>query len=206
MSSLVLVFALFQAGSAEELANAMTGLWSSAEQSVSEAYDYVVSETVRIPGGEDGAVRLVQQNWIFGESAEAAPDIAQRSRMRPYFQVVIALRPLGEGEVHTTTYRIDRAASSDVGAWVLEREAGFDEAWITEAVCMGTILRVGEGYWQGRTRCPNGYKGGSVVDTRTLRTPDAYVNWDRGYDLSGRLVWGPPGGGYIFRLAEGGTD
>jgi hypothetical protein len=64
---------------------------------------------------------------------------------------------------------------------------------------MSTLQRIGEGHYTGAAGCPNAYKGGVRVDSRSVRTPDTYVNWDRGFDADGELIWGPADGGYIFK-------
>jgi len=180
-----------------EFAQIALGSWSSRAQSADPAYDWVESETVRVLTDRADGVWLYQENAVLAASPDASPVAGAKDQ--PYFQVVIQLQALGDGEVHTTTYRLD-TAQARVGAKGLWRDPSrvFDPDWIGTVACMGHMSRVSEGFWQGAVICPNGYKGGVKVDSRSIRTPDAYVNWDRGFDLSGRQVWGPASGGYIF--------
>ncbi len=182
---------------ASEYAWLALGSWSSRDQSADPAYDWVESETVRVLTDRGDGVWLYQENAVLAASPDGPA--AADAKDRPYFQVVIQLQALGGGEVHTTTFRLD-TAEARAGAKGLWRDPTrvFEADWIGAVACMGHMSRVSEGFWQGAVECPNGYKGGVKVDSRSIRTPDAYVNWDRGFDLSGQQVWGPVNGGYIF--------
>ncbi|MEE4210784.1 MAG: CpcT/CpeT family chromophore lyase [Parvularcula sp.] len=188
---------------AEAFTRQMAGVWSSAEQSQDEAYDYIVSATTPAFVDENGAAFVVQQNWIYGDKAPSQISVGDRFERQPYFQVIIAARDFGGGEVHVTTHRVAEENRAKVLRWSADPGASFDAAWIGEVACMGRMQKIAEGHWTGATACPNGYKGGVKVDTRSLRTPDTYVNWDRGYDAQGRVIWGPESGGYIFKPVRG---
>ena len=184
-----------------ELLSLSAGSWTSRDQSSAPGYDWVESETVRILTERPDGVWLYQENAVLGASAGEAPRPGAKDR--PYFQVVIQLRSLGPGEVLATTYRLagPEAASGARGIWASPGRA-FDPGWIGETACMNRMHRVAEGFWQGTAECPNTYKGAVKVDSRSIRTRAAYVNWDRGFDAAGRLVWGPATGGYVFTLKE----
>jgi hypothetical protein len=182
----------------EEFATLAIGSWSSREQSADPRYDWVNSETVRIlPDREDG-IWLYQENAILARASDDA--VPPEALDRPYFQVVIQLRDLGQGRIHSTTYRLEtpEAREGARGFW-RDPAAVFEAGWIGGVACMGVIDRVGTNYWQGSLDCPNSFRGGLKVDSRTIRTPDTYVNWDRGFDAGGNHVWGPSAGGYIFK-------
>ncbi|NRA30808.1 MAG: hypothetical protein HRU11_11175 [Parvularculaceae bacterium] len=189
---------------ASDFADQAEGLWTSAEQSVSEDYDFVASETLRVLDDDEDGVWIYQQNWILGEEAprRARSIVRNRHEVRPYFQVVIQLRDFGDGEVHTTTYRLKNAARGDAAAFAKGDLASFDPAWVGEAACMGKINAISNGHWSGGASCPNGYKGGVKVESQSVRTPQTYVNWDRGFNAAGEHIWGPAEGGYIFNRWE----
>jgi len=189
------------AQTAEDLAVQSAGQWTTIEQSVSPDYDWVYSETIRIwPERTDG-VWLYQHNWIIAPNAAEVPAYSVRRSRPPYFQVMIQLRDFGDGEVHTTTYRLsgEEAREAARGLSPGTPEVKFDADWLGEVACMGRLQALAPGFWEGSANCPNGYRGGVRVDSRSIRTPDSWVNWDRGFDAEGKLVWGPPGGGYVFR-------
>jgi hypothetical protein len=61
------------------------------------------------------------------------------------------------------------------------------------------VERVGQGHFVSRTEgCPNRYKGAAMMKSIAISTPERLVNWDRGFDSTGKLVWGPEAGGYMF--------
>lgn len=185
------------ADTAAEFAQDAAGSWSSAAQSIDPGYDWVESEVRQIwPDREDG-VWLYQENAIIAASPEAA--IEGTPKARPYFQVVVHLQDVGGGALHTTTYKVaDRAAAK--GAW--SNPEAFSSDWLGEVSCMGSMHRVGQGFWRGETTCPNNYKGAARVVSLSVRSPGAHVNWDRGFDADGTHVWGPADGGYVFERKE----
>ena len=74
---------------------------------------------------------------------------------------------------------------------------------LTELVgCDTVVTRAGTGRFEGATvgnRCRNSYKGASYAISHSVLTVDEMVNWDRGFNAAGELVWGPAAGGYRFR-------
>ncbi|MEM9841546.1 MAG: CpcT/CpeT family chromophore lyase [Pseudomonadota bacterium] len=173
------------------------GTWSTKAQSVDEAYDWVGSQKWQVfPNSADG-VWIYQENAIYG----ANPEVELTEDPAPYFQVVVHFRDLGDGLLHTTTYRVaDRPAAQGFSGGEV---TAFDKAWLGEIACMGEMQRVGAGFWHGRATCPNGYKGGVKVESRSVLSPGHYVNWDRGFNAMGQHIWGPSEGGYIFNRVEG---
>ncbi|MFN7053943.1 CpcT/CpeT family chromophore lyase [Hyphomonas sp.] len=182
---------------ATEFAEIAAGSWTSRAQSADPRYDWVESETVRILPDRTDGVWLYQENAILAASPDETP--ADGAKDRPYFQVIVQLRAIGPFEVHSTTYRLDtpEAREGARGIWRAGGE-GFDPAWIGTMACMSGLTRISEGYWTGGADCPNNWRGGVKVDSRSIRTPDAYVNWDRGMDADGQQIWGPRAGGYVF--------
>lgn len=186
---------------ATEFAGIAAGSWTSRAQSADPRYDWVESETIRILQDREDGVWLYQENAILATSPDETP--AAGAKDRPYFQIVIQLRSTGPHDIHSTTYRIE-SPEGRAGARGLWRSqgTGFDPDWIGSVACMSSLSRISEGYWTGAADCPNSYRGGVKVDSRSIRTPDSYVNWDRGFDVAGQHVWGPAAGGYIFLRKE----
>lgn len=185
---------------AEAFATQMSGSWTSATQSAHPAYDWVESEVVRIwPDRTDG-VWLYQENAILGTDATAPQEPGAKER--PYFQVVIQVQPLDAHTVYTTTWRVaDRTSAR--GGW--RSAASFQRSWLGEPSCPGMMREVAAGYWEGGAECPNSWRGATRVLSRSVRTPETYVNWDRGLDGAGNHVWGPRDGGYVFTRKDAGS-
>lgn len=186
---------------AAEFAAMSEGSWTSQEQSADSRYDWVESETVRVLAEREDGIWLYQENAILSSSREEAPTSGAKDR--PYFQIVIQLRSIGPDTVHATSYRIEtpEARAGARGLWK-SGGAGFDMSWIGSPACMNELTRVAEGFWTGAAQCPNTYKGAVRVDSRSIRTPGSYVNWDRGFNSDGQQMWGPVSGGYIFLRKE----
>jgi hypothetical protein len=181
---------------AERFATQAIGSWSSRAQSASPDFDWVESEMVILKSDSTTGVWLYQENAILGAAPADTPKADAKEK--PYFQVIIQLRDLGQGRVHTTTYRLETPEAKAAAKRTLREGVAFDLSLIGGVACMGSMTEIARGYWRGETECPNGYKGGVKVDSQSLRTPDTYVNWDRGFDANGKQVWGPAEGGYVF--------
>jgi hypothetical protein len=70
--------------------------------------------------------------------------------------------------------------------------------------CAGGAERIGSGFWRAENPdCPNAYRGAVRASSDSIRTADAYANWDRGWNVEGQQVWGPTSGGYIFERIRG---
>lgn len=189
-----------QADTASDFAADAIGVWNNAEQSDDAGYDFVHIEVshVSFPGSE--GVWLLQQNWIIGETASGTDSALPDGGPAPYLQVIIHLRDFGDGRLHTSTYRL-ATPDGTAGALLIHpsKSGSIEPDRIGNLVCMGNIQRIALGFWDGAANCPNGYKGGVRVDSRSLRAPDTYVNWDRGFNVDGKHIWGPATGGYIFK-------
>lgn len=195
---LVSVFSKAHAQTETETAFLETALgsWSSQEQSVDETYSWVNSELARIWTDDEDGIWIYQENTIYAPDPETLPE----TEPEPYFQVVIHLRDLGDGLLHTTTHRIvDRASARQ---YSLGNLAEFNSDWLGEVACMGKMQQVADGFWNGAATCPNNFRGGAKVESRSVYAPGAYVNWDRGFNAAGEHIWGPAQGGYIFKRVE----
>lgn len=175
----------------EDYAGTVTGYFSSAAQHRRDArYDEVEARVVRIwPERTDGL-------WLYQEQAivNAAGLTREQALAKPYFQFVARIVPLGDGTFRRDNYRI-REAGRFIGARVdtLRPED------LTEPGCHNRIERVSSGWYTARTEsCANRYKGAAYMESRSVSTRAAYVNWDRGFDGPGRRIWGPEAGGYVF--------
>jgi hypothetical protein len=183
---------------AEEYAALLIGSFSSEQQANADArYDVVEARVVRIwPERADGV-------WLYQEQALLGPASAvdASARLRPYFQRIVHLQTVGPGLVRGRSHRmLDSAAA--VGAWREPERIAANQ--IGEAICSGLAERIGSGFWRAESPdCPNAHRGAVRASSDSVRTVDAYVNWDRGWNAEGEQVWGPVTGGYIFERMRG---
>ncbi|MEO1038478.1 MAG: chromophore lyase CpcT/CpeT [Pseudomonadota bacterium] len=180
--------------SVEELAEILTGSFTTLEQSATDGWGYVESELARIwPEREDG-VWLYQENVWLGDNEETADWSAKE---RPYFQRIVRLVETEPGVVLRTIYRVEDAASL-VGAYADPSRVGEDQ--LAAPNCSGPVERIAHGWWVADfPTCPSNLRGAVRTHSRSIHTPDGFANWDRGIDPQGNVVWGPAEAGYIFK-------
>jgi hypothetical protein len=171
------------------------GSFSSAEQSAQDGrYDVADAVVVRIwPERKDG-LWLYQEQAIVGGKGAPAP----ASKDKPYFQRVAHVYRLPGGELRRDNYVLKEPARF-VGLGRRPAVAAPMQQDLGPAGCHNLVQRVARGHFISRTDgCRNGYKGAVTMSSIAISTPDRYINWDRGFDASGKLVWGPEAGGYVF--------
>lgn len=189
-----------KADTAEDFAADAVGIWINADQSSLPDYDFILSELTRLDMPDAEGVWLLQQNWILGP--QALDGKVRREGKSPYFQIAIQLRDFADGSLNTSTYRLTSDGKAASLRIMPGSVASFEREWLGPLVCMGRVQKLAHGFWEGTANCPNTYKGSVRVDSRLLRAPDTWVNWDRGFDANGKHIWGPASGGYIFKRSS----
>jgi hypothetical protein len=181
----------FASEALDEYFDLRTGSFSSAAQADQDArYETALWHIAEIWPAEPSVTR-----WIYTESwmqqAEA-----------PYMQRVSGLTEQPDGTILARRYRFP-SLERFVDAWrEPERFADLDPRDLEEVQgCATTITRAGIGRFEGSTfgnSCLNTYKGASYAVSRSVVERDQMTNWDRGFRVDGKLVWGPAAGGYRF--------
>jgi hypothetical protein len=179
-----------------DYATTAQGRFSSAEQHRADpAYDVVEARVVRIWPERTDALWLYQEQAIVTAKDGPAP-----GRARPYFQFVARVAVLEDGVLRRDNFRVRDGAKWLGVAPGDARLRTLSEADLAPASCHNRIELVSVGHWIGRTEsCANAYKGAAWMQSVSIATADAYVNWDRGFDTNGVRVWGPAAGGYVFK-------
>lgn len=173
-----------------------SGVFSSAAQAAADSrYDAVTWHIAEIWTDRDPEGR-----WLYTESRIDGSDA-------PYLQRLSRVSLLPDGSLRSERYRLPDAdryvgAYDDVG-----RFEDLDTERLTRLEgCDGIVVRAGRGRFEGGTvgkRCANDYKGASYAVSHSTTEDGRLVNWDRGFDANGELVWGPPAGGYRFERLDG---
>ena len=185
----------------EDYARTTTGRFSSAEQHAADSrYDVVEVAITRIwPQRTDGV-------WLYQEQAiTSAPGTTPAAaRLKPYFQFVARVVEIAPGVLRRDNFRV-----RDGAKWLNltpgdARLATLRPDDLAPASCHNRLERIATGVFVGGTEsCTNNFRGAVMMESRSVATRDAYVNWDRGFAADGTRVWGPAGGGYIFkRMAD----
>lgn len=177
----------------ERLASMMVGSFSSAAQAKNDPENFrnITLHMVRVWADRpDGP-------WLYVEQATA------EAPAKPYRQRVYRLVRLGDGSIRSDVYTLPGDPLGFAGSWQSPRPlAGLspDQLTLREG-CSILLLPQSDGTFKGATSgtgCASDLRGAKYAVSDALVTPDRLVSWDRGYDESGKQVWGATQGGYIF--------
>lgn len=120
--------------------------------------------------------------------------------------------------VHQLAARSDGAI--EVRVYALANPVAFSAAWrdparlaklthadlVFQEGCTIILREQPDGSFKGATEgtgCANDLNGAAYATADLAVTKDQITTWDRGYNAAQAQVWGPMGGGYIFkRIAE----
>jgi len=181
-----------QSSALDEYLHLQVGSFTSEVQAKQDLrYDAIIWHIAEIWPDDDP-----DERWLYTESW--MPDTPA-----PYMQRISRLREEADGTISARRYTLTEAPRF-VGAWQEPSKfAGLTPAELVELHgCDAVITRAGAGRFEGSTsgaRCRNSYKGASYAISQSMLTTWEMVNWDRGFDAAGNLVWGPAAGGYRFR-------
>ncbi|NJD31880.1 MAG: hypothetical protein FIB04_08345 [Gammaproteobacteria bacterium] len=141
------------------------------------------------------AGRGKDERWLYSESWMKDAPV-------PYMQRMSRVMVEG-GSIVARRYSIPQAARFN-GAWRDPRRLDvLQPADLTEmAGCDAVLTRAGAGRFEGGTvgdHCRNSYKGATYAISRVVLDADGMLNWDRGFDAAGNLMWGPANAGYELK-------
>lgn len=174
----------------EALAVTMEGSYTNAEQAETDtSYMEVELEMVRIWGKrKDGA-------WFYVEQAAAD------TKDKPYRQRVYHVQEVNDSTFTSEILTI-KGGEALLGAYkdpVKLDALRADSLTVLEG-CTMRLQRRGNVYVGGTNGrdCPNARNGASYATSEVSLLSDRMISWDRGYNNSGKQVWGAEQGGYIF--------
>jgi len=181
----------------EELANRMSGSFSSTEQARRDtAFLDIRLRMVPIWPQEDGAF------WLYVEQAEAD------AQDQPYRQRVYRLTAEESGTFRSAIFELPGDPLLYAGEWrapdPLQDLTPAD--LMPRKGCDVILRRNRSGDFLGGTTagaCPSTLRGASYATTEVTVYPDRFVSWDRGFDMHGEQVWGSTAGGYEFLKEPG---
>lgn len=178
-----------------ELARFMSGAFSSREQAEADA-DFldIRLHMVRIwPHRADGI-------WLYVEQAAAA------STQRPYRQRIYRLSHLGEDLYESRVYEFPEPLRV-AGAWQQrDRLTLLVPTEIEDRQgCAILLRRLPDATFAGSTLgrlCLSSHRGASYATSEVRVSSSVLTSWDRGFDATGKQVWGAEKGGYEFTKIE----
>ncbi|MBK6728788.1 MAG: chromophore lyase CpcT/CpeT [Xanthomonadales bacterium] len=134
--------------------------------------------------------------WLYVEQAIAG------SEDKPYRQRIYHLRAEADSVV-SEVYELPGDALRFVGA---QRDpaklASLDPAQLLPRIgCELRLQRHDDGSYVGRTgerSCSSDLRGASYATSEAVIVADRFHSWDRGFDATGKQVWGAAAGPYEF--------
>ncbi len=177
----------------DELAEYMTGFFSSKNQSLTHPHYYDIHlHMVRIwPDQKDGY-------WLYVE--QSFPEET------PYRQRIYNVIEPSPGIFASIVYELPEPESY-AGQWN-DPEAFGDlkpETLINRIGCAIYMVRDPDGTFRGGTHekdCLSELRGAAYAVSQVRITADMLMSWDRGYDENDQQVWGTISGGYRFDKIE----
>lgn len=176
----------------DRVATLLTGTFSSADQALADKnFRHAVLHAVRIwPERADGP-------WLYLE--QALPEALDQ----PYRQRVYQLAAPADGSLEVRIFTLDDPIKA-TGAWqksdpladLTPAHLAFNEG------CTIIFRAMPDGAFVGSTRgdgCASDLRGATHATTDATLTSEKIVWWERGYNASGRQVWGSATGGYVFK-------
>ncbi len=135
-------------------------------------------------------------HWLYVEQAVA------ENADSPYRQRVYRVSRLSDLTFESAVYTMEDPQRF-AGAWkdsMPLQQLRPDSLTLREGCSI--ILREVEGRFIGSTvgkECSSDLRGASYATSEVVITEDKLISWDRGFDESGKQVWGAEQGGYVFR-------
>ena len=189
---LILPIITYSQTDVDVLVDYMAGSFSSEEQAQKDSnYFNIELEMVQLwKDRTDGP-------WLYIEQAVA------ESKDKPYRQRVYQLRKRNDGKIESLVYTIPdplRFAGDYKKEFPLLRLT--PDSLILKEGCEVVLYQADNGYFEGSTvekNCSSDLRGASYATSEVMIDKDKMISWDRGFDESGKQVWGAADGGYIFK-------
>jgi hypothetical protein len=188
---------------ASQVADLLVGDFSSAEQArLDPEFRDVVLHARRIWSGPNHPKGTGDAVWLYVEQAMA------EAQEKPYRQRVYRISELGgvrAGTVRSDVLEFKDGAERFVNCWkdgCAAIEAIGPEALSSREGCAIELTKDGAtGGWTGSTHeqdCVSTLRGASWASSEVVLLPGLLETWDRGFDASGKQVWGAVKGPYRF--------
>jgi CpeT protein len=176
----------------ERLASLLTGTFSSADQALADKnYRNTTLHSVRIwTDRTDGP-------WLYVEQALA------EAIDQPYRQRVYQLAAAADGTLETRVFTLDDPINA-TGSW--RKTVPLSDLTPTRLTfsegCTVFFRAMPDGAFVGATHgdgCASDLRGATHATTAATLTTEKIIWWERGFNASGRQVWGNATGGYVFK-------
>lgn len=177
------------------LVNMLEGSFSSEEQSNNDS-DYF---DIRLHMKKIWTDRA-DGKWLYAEQSVAQyPD-------NPYRQRVYKITQTGSNSFESEVFTLNDPLRF-TGEWQKENPLSdlIPDSLTSREGCTVYLTLINDTTFQGSTKdnnCPSERSGAKYATSEVIITKDGITSWDRGFDESGKQVWGAVKGGYIFRRID----
>lgn len=179
-------------GAVDEIASWMCGAFSSGAQAAKDPVHFKPVTLHMAPIWID----RTDGRWLYVEQAMVD------SPQKPYRQRVYCVRDDGDA-VESRVFELPGDVAKWTGAW--SDPSRFDALLPSQLVpregCAVRLKRQPDGSWKGGTDgqgCESTRQGASYATSEVLLCRDRIETWDRGFDRTGKQVWGATEGPYVF--------
>ena len=178
-----------------QLAEYLIGSFSSEEQSKADTQFFDIRLEI-IPIWTDRKDAI----WIYVEQASAS------ALSKPYRQRIYRLTEQREGQFVSEVYTLPEpekfaGAFKDAGKF---SQLTPDQLSLRTG-CSVSLRQASDTLFTGQTTgtgCGSDLRGASYATSEVSLSPFGMVSWDRGYDATGKQVWGAKSGGYSFKRVK----
>ena len=175
----------------QALSNRMSGEFSSEQQSKDDSsfFHITLKMTPIWPDRKDGY-------WLYIEQAMAS------AQDKPYRQRIYHLFQQDEWTLVSKVFEIPSPAKYIGSADAPAKLAGLTvDSLIDRKGCAIFLHKNKEGNYTGSTpgkECLSNLRGATYATSEVVIQPEQMISWDRGWNSSGKQVWGAVKGGYQF--------
>ena len=175
----------------ETLRNRMTGEFSSEQQVKDDSsYFHIILKMTPIwPNRKDGY-------WLYVEQAMAS------AQGKPYRQRIYHLFQQDDLTLVSKVYEMPSPLQYAGAADDPAKLSGLTvDSLIDRKGCAIFLHKDRNGYFSGSTpgkECLSSLRGAAYATSEVVIQPEQMISWDRGWNASGKQVWGAVKGGYAF--------
>ena len=175
----------------DTLSRWMTGYFSSHEQSVKDT-TYADIELRAVPMWP----HRIDGRWVYAEHSLAA------SPEKPFRQTVYHLFTINDSTIVCQDYDL-KFPQRSAGEWRSTKpldDLRYDSLIIRQG-CALMVRKSTDGFYYGSTpdrQCAYNANGAAYTTFDARFYPDKLLMWERGWDMFGKQLWGPPAAGCVF--------
>lgn len=167
----------------------MSGRFSSEKQAAADSAFFSITLKMRPVWKETRT-----EKWLYVEQAMAGKP--------PYRQRMYRLRLTGDTALESTVFELPGPSRFAGAAEKPEMLSGLTaDSLLLRPGCAIVLRPKGDRLFSGSTpgrQCLSSLRGASYATSEVEVGPAGLLSWDRGWDVSGRQVWGAVKGGYRF--------